>query len=58
MSLEALAANPPDRVLIHDAARPFVDHGTISRVLEALNAAPAAIAAVPVADTLKRGQEG
>lgn len=56
--LEALAAGKPERVLIHDAARPFVDHGVISRVLEALKSAPAAIAAIPVSDTLKRGADG
>jgi 2-C-methyl-D-erythritol 4-phosphate cytidylyltransferase/2-C-methyl-D-erythritol 2,4-cyclodiphosphate synthase len=54
--LEALAAQNPERILIHDAARPFIDAGTISRVLEALDRSPAAIAAVPVADTLKRGE--
>jgi 2-C-methyl-D-erythritol 4-phosphate cytidylyltransferase/2-C-methyl-D-erythritol 2,4-cyclodiphosphate synthase len=56
--LEALQGIAPERVLIHDAARPFVDHGIISRVLDALHGAPAAIAAVPVADTLKRGDAG
>jgi len=56
--LEALAAADPDLVLIHDAARPFVDHGVISRVLDALASAPAAIAAVPVTDTLKRATDG
>src|SRR4051812_40816006 len=30
--LEALAADPPDCVLIHDAARPFVSKDLISRV--------------------------
>lgn len=53
--LEALVARDPERVLIHDAARPFIDADTITRVLDALDDAPAAIAAVPVADTLKRG---
>lgn len=52
--LEALADRSPSRVLIHDAARPFVDAGTIDRVLAALDTHKAAIAAVPVADTLKR----
>jgi 2-C-methyl-D-erythritol 4-phosphate cytidylyltransferase/2-C-methyl-D-erythritol 2,4-cyclodiphosphate synthase len=52
--LEALASRSPDRVLIHDAARPLVDAGTIARVVGALDAAPGAIAAVPVTDTLKR----
>jgi 2-C-methyl-D-erythritol 4-phosphate cytidylyltransferase/2-C-methyl-D-erythritol 2,4-cyclodiphosphate synthase len=54
--LEALAASsgPAASVLIHDAARPFVDAGTISRVIGALVASPGAIAAEPVTDTLKR----
>jgi 2-C-methyl-D-erythritol 4-phosphate cytidylyltransferase/2-C-methyl-D-erythritol 2,4-cyclodiphosphate synthase len=59
--LERLAGwpgGPPDTVLIHDAARPLVDAGTISRVLAALEYTPAAIAAVPVVDTLKRGEGG
>lgn len=42
------------RVLIHDAARPFVDAATISRVVDALATAPAVLAAEPVSDTLKR----
>ncbi len=54
--LEALSQRDPERILIHDAARPFVDHDTIGRVLDALDSAAAAIAAVPVADTLKRGE--
>jgi len=56
--LEHLAAAAPARVLIHDAARPFVDTGTIDRVLRALDAAPGAIAALPVTDTLKQGRDG
>jgi 2-C-methyl-D-erythritol 4-phosphate cytidylyltransferase/2-C-methyl-D-erythritol 2,4-cyclodiphosphate synthase len=52
--LEALAPLAPDAVLIHDAARPFVDAATIARVVAALVEAPAAIAAVPLADALKR----
>jgi 2-C-methyl-D-erythritol 4-phosphate cytidylyltransferase/2-C-methyl-D-erythritol 2,4-cyclodiphosphate synthase len=52
--LSALESSPPDRVLIHDAARPFTPPGLIDRVLSALDDAPAAIAAVPVRDTLKR----
>jgi 2-C-methyl-D-erythritol 4-phosphate cytidylyltransferase/2-C-methyl-D-erythritol 2,4-cyclodiphosphate synthase len=55
--LEALAARNPARVLIHDAARPFVDSAIIGRVLDALDRTPAAIAAVPVADTLKRAEK-
>ena len=52
--LEALAAHSPRYVLIHDAARPFVTRDVISRVLAALDTHQAAIAAQPVADTLKR----
>lgn len=54
--LEALAgeAPAPDRVLIHDAARPLVDAATIAEVIAALDDAPGAIAAAPLADTLKR----
>lgn len=53
--LEALENENPDLVLIHDAARPFVDHATLDRVLAALDDAAAVLPAVPVADTLKRG---
>ncbi len=58
--LEALAARDPapDRVLVHDAARPVVPGGTVRRVLAALEAAPGAIPAQPVADTLKRAEPG
>jgi len=56
--LESLAAQPPGKVLIHDGARPFLDAATIDHVLEALDEMPGAIAAMPVNDTLKRGQEG
>ena len=53
--LEALETAEPEYVLIHDAARPFVDHGTIDRVVRALEQASAVLPAVPVTDTLKRG---
>ncbi|KWT71521.1 2-C-methyl-D-erythritol 4-phosphate cytidylyltransferase [Hyphomicrobium sulfonivorans] len=55
--LEALTALPggaPDRVLIHDAARPFLSATLIDDLIAALDASPGAIAAEPVADTLKR----
>jgi 2-C-methyl-D-erythritol 4-phosphate cytidylyltransferase/2-C-methyl-D-erythritol 2,4-cyclodiphosphate synthase len=51
--LEALQVLAPRRVLIHDAARPFTSAATIDAVLAALDGAPAAIAALPVTDTLK-----
>jgi 2-C-methyl-D-erythritol 4-phosphate cytidylyltransferase/2-C-methyl-D-erythritol 2,4-cyclodiphosphate synthase len=56
--LESLADLRPDRVLIHDAARPFLTAEIVDRTLAALDDAPGAIVAVPVADTLKRGQDG
>ena len=40
-------------VLVHDAARPFVDDGTIDRVIAEARQGRAAVAALPVVDTLK-----
>jgi len=45
----------PAKVLIHDAARPLVSGAVITRVLGALQESPGAIPALPVVDTLKRG---
>jgi 2-C-methyl-D-erythritol 4-phosphate cytidylyltransferase / 2-C-methyl-D-erythritol 2,4-cyclodiphosphate synthase len=58
LGLESLAATSPSRVLIHDAARPFLDRETIDRVLAALDEAPGAIPALPVKDAVKRGVAG
>src|SRR6185437_3037013 len=58
LGLESLAEFSPERVLIHDGARPFVDWGTIDRVLEALADAPAAVPALKLADTIKRADDG
>ena len=52
--LRELIALKPDFVLIHDGARPFVSAKTITSVIAALQTQPGAIAAVPLADTLKR----
>ncbi|MDX2289626.1 MAG: bifunctional 2-C-methyl-D-erythritol 4-phosphate cytidylyltransferase/2-C-methyl-D-erythritol 2,4-cyclodiphosphate synthase [Hyphomicrobiaceae bacterium] len=51
--LTALEHVQPSRVLIHDAARPFVSADVIDRVLEGLATCDGAIAAVPLSDTLK-----
>jgi 2-C-methyl-D-erythritol 4-phosphate cytidylyltransferase/2-C-methyl-D-erythritol 2,4-cyclodiphosphate synthase len=51
ISLESMA---PERVLIHDAARPAVGPDLIDRVLDALDGASGAIPALAVSDTLKR----
>lgn len=56
--LEALAADPPRLVLVHDAARPVIPAGTIDALRAALDTAPGAIPAQPVTDTLKRGADG
>jgi 2-C-methyl-D-erythritol 4-phosphate cytidylyltransferase/2-C-methyl-D-erythritol 2,4-cyclodiphosphate synthase len=56
--LESLADLQPGRVLIHDAARPFLTAAIVDRTLAALDEAPGAVVAVPVTDTLKRGQDG
>lgn len=51
--LEALAGDPPDIVLIHDAARPFVTDALISRAIDAAAITGAAVPAVAVTDTIK-----
>jgi 2-C-methyl-D-erythritol 4-phosphate cytidylyltransferase/2-C-methyl-D-erythritol 2,4-cyclodiphosphate synthase len=56
--LAALESDPPDIVLVHDAARPMVPPGTVAALIAALADAPGAIPAVPVSDTLKRGEAG
>jgi 2-C-methyl-D-erythritol 4-phosphate cytidylyltransferase / 2-C-methyl-D-erythritol 2,4-cyclodiphosphate synthase len=53
LGLEALAGQAPSSVLIHDAARPFVDRELIDRVIDGLAAHAAALPCLPVADTLK-----
>nr|WP_245239854.1 bifunctional 2-C-methyl-D-erythritol 4-phosphate cytidylyltransferase/2-C-methyl-D-erythritol 2,4-cyclodiphosphate synthase [Methylobacterium variabile] len=52
--LEALARDgAPDLVLVHDAARPFVDAGLIDRAIDAAERHGAAVPGVPVSDTIK-----
>jgi len=56
-----LAALPREatRVLVHDAARPFVDPGLVSRVAGALDAGHGAVIPVlPVTDTIKEIRDG
>jgi 2-C-methyl-D-erythritol 4-phosphate cytidylyltransferase / 2-C-methyl-D-erythritol 2,4-cyclodiphosphate synthase len=54
--LEAVAPISPDKVLIHDAARPFVSATLIDRTLDGLDHSTGAIPAFPVTDTLKRSK--
>jgi 2-C-methyl-D-erythritol 4-phosphate cytidylyltransferase / 2-C-methyl-D-erythritol 2,4-cyclodiphosphate synthase len=58
VGLAALADSPPDAVLIHDAARPFVAPRHVVVLLEALADADGAVPALPVSDTLKRDAAG
>jgi 2-C-methyl-D-erythritol 4-phosphate cytidylyltransferase / 2-C-methyl-D-erythritol 2,4-cyclodiphosphate synthase len=58
LGLESLDSLAAEHVLIHDGARPFLDTGTIDRVLAALDQAPGAIPALPLRDTVKRGADG
>ncbi|HEY8482310.1 MAG TPA: 2-C-methyl-D-erythritol 4-phosphate cytidylyltransferase [Spirillospora sp.] len=58
-ALRALAGRPDDdRVLFHDAARPFVDHGVIDRVLDALERDEAVAVGVPASDTMVVVEDG
>lgn len=50
--LEALEAEAPARVLIHDAARPDLPREVIARLLAALDHHPGAIPVLPVVDSL------
>lgn len=56
--LEALTANPPAKVLIHDVARPLLPPEIIARVTEALDVSAGAAPALPVTDALWRGDGG
>jgi 2-C-methyl-D-erythritol 4-phosphate cytidylyltransferase/2-C-methyl-D-erythritol 2,4-cyclodiphosphate synthase len=47
-------ASGADVILVHDAARPFVDAALVSAVLEAARLHGAAVPAVPARDTVKR----
>ena len=55
-----LAAVPPATpwILVHDGARPCITRDLVRRVVEAARAHGAAIAALPVTETLKRGAGG
>lgn len=51
--------NDRDWVLVHDAARPALDHALLDKLLNELTADPVGgLLAVPVADTLKRADDG
>jgi 2-C-methyl-D-erythritol 4-phosphate cytidylyltransferase/2-C-methyl-D-erythritol 2,4-cyclodiphosphate synthase len=47
-----------DIIVIHDAARPFASHDLVTRTIAAAVATGAALAALPVSDTVKLAAEG
>jgi 2-C-methyl-D-erythritol 4-phosphate cytidylyltransferase/2-C-methyl-D-erythritol 2,4-cyclodiphosphate synthase len=53
IGVEAMERHAPAKVLIHDAARPFVSRELISHVIAWLERYPAVIPGMPVAETLK-----
>ena len=52
LALEALVADAPGRVLIHDAARPVLPRTVLERLGRALDTGDAAIPVLPVVDSL------
>ena len=57
-ALAALERERPDRVLVHDAARPLTSPALVARVLTALDRHDAVVPGVAVRDTLKRAPAG
>ena len=53
LGLEALAKQDFDKVLIHDAARPFISTALIDRILEALETHDGVVPAVKIVDSLR-----
>ena len=58
LALEALAAEAPGVVLIHDAARPLCPAEVVERLLDALQTQPGAIPVLPVVDSLAEAKDG
>ena len=57
--LRAIQALSATHAMIHDGARPFVDHALLDRIAAELEAGKdAVLPALPVTDTLKRGASG
>lgn len=57
-ALLAAGASPHDRVLVHDAARPAVSTAALQRLIQQADPRDGGLLALPVADTLKRGEAG
>ncbi len=56
--LESFSETNPDKILIHDGARPFVCAELISDIIFALDKSTGAIPTLPVVDTLKKCHDG
>jgi 2-C-methyl-D-erythritol 4-phosphate cytidylyltransferase/2-C-methyl-D-erythritol 2,4-cyclodiphosphate synthase len=58
IGVQAVARHSPAKVLIHDAARPFVSASLIDDVISWLDRFPAVVPGMPVAETLKLAPGG
>lgn len=58
LAFHALDPSDTDLVCIHDAARPLTSGAEVESVLEAAGQSGAAIAATPIADTVKQVESG
>lgn len=58
LGLKSLESQPPDYVLVHDAARPYISQELIDRVISAAIEYGAALPAAPVTDTIKEIEDG
>lgn len=52
--LKGINQHQPDLVLIHDAARPYVDRHLVDRLIEGLTDHDAVLPVIPVSDTIKQ----
>jgi 2-C-methyl-D-erythritol 4-phosphate cytidylyltransferase/2-C-methyl-D-erythritol 2,4-cyclodiphosphate synthase len=57
LGLETLVSRRPQRVLIHDGARPFLDRGLVDRIIDGLDRAVAVVPCLPLRDTIKRAED-
>jgi 2-C-methyl-D-erythritol 4-phosphate cytidylyltransferase len=57
-ALKHLSADPPDTVVIHDAARPFLSAQIVHDVIQALEQHEAVDVAIPTADTIIVERDG
>ena len=58
LGFEALSPEERDIIVVHDAARPLIAAQEVEAVLRVAEQTGAAIAAVPLVDTIKRVEEG